>query len=468
MPFDGSGAYSPPSPPTFPAVSGNTISSTYFNATVNDLANALSTALCRDGQSTVTADISLNAHKLIEVADPTNPQDAATKFYVDAEIDTVDAAIAAITANYAKLTLTVRNAYTLAASGSIPVDTTDLFYGLASNIRLTSDAAVSTASPGDQIPSASNVSHYFGGATVNDGRNALSAHLHMTGATSATNAYRYYAAGYFVADTAYNDGGVLGTPAGTLYGLGAVSWLKPGATYWRASIGLESNVCVEATVTAPLIVSPLVSLPWPDHAVHGTLVDAGLWVSTGSTTGFLNGLQIDDNGGHFPIETTGTVMKVTGAGTPTVSQGIDLSGISITNFMLRGNGVVSTTSTSSATSVTTGAVRVGGGVGVAGNIAYGGLEITLSKTVVAPADGATVTLGATTSRTIINPVGALAALTVALPTAVADGDLRHICFTKAITTLTWTGTTSGFPGTIAANTVIRAIWDTGTSTWFLA
>jgi len=43
MPFDGSGNYVPPAPPTFPAVDGTLIRSDYFNTIINDIATALST-----------------------------------------------------------------------------------------------------------------------------------------------------------------------------------------------------------------------------------------------------------------------------------------------------------------------------------------------------------------------------------------------------------------------------------------
>ena len=83
MPFDGSGNYQVLGSPTFPAVAGNTIKSSYFNAIVNDMASAMSNVLCRDGQSTVTADISLNTHRLTNVAAPTTGTDAATRNWVD-------------------------------------------------------------------------------------------------------------------------------------------------------------------------------------------------------------------------------------------------------------------------------------------------------------------------------------------------------------------------------------------------
>jgi len=59
MPFNGSGTYSPPSPPTFPAVAGTKIRASYFNSVVNDIATALSNCVARDGQSTVTGTMNL-------------------------------------------------------------------------------------------------------------------------------------------------------------------------------------------------------------------------------------------------------------------------------------------------------------------------------------------------------------------------------------------------------------------------
>lgn len=60
MSFDGSGTYSLPAPPSFPAVSGTTISSTYFNNVMNDVKTALNLTFLRDGQAAATDDFNLN------------------------------------------------------------------------------------------------------------------------------------------------------------------------------------------------------------------------------------------------------------------------------------------------------------------------------------------------------------------------------------------------------------------------
>lgn len=53
MPFNGAGVYSPLSPPTFPAVAGELIRAADFNATITDIAAALTNCVTKDNQSTV-------------------------------------------------------------------------------------------------------------------------------------------------------------------------------------------------------------------------------------------------------------------------------------------------------------------------------------------------------------------------------------------------------------------------------
>ena len=54
MPFNGSGTASPPNPPTFPAVSGQTIEAAKFNATINDIYASLTQCIVKDGQTVIT------------------------------------------------------------------------------------------------------------------------------------------------------------------------------------------------------------------------------------------------------------------------------------------------------------------------------------------------------------------------------------------------------------------------------
>lgn len=64
MPYNGVGQFTSLGAPTFPAVSGDYILASYFNATMNDLFLGLTTALPRDGQAAMTAALPLGGFKI--------------------------------------------------------------------------------------------------------------------------------------------------------------------------------------------------------------------------------------------------------------------------------------------------------------------------------------------------------------------------------------------------------------------
>ena len=74
MSFNGSGTYSLPAGQ--PVVTGTTISSTTHNTLASDLATALSTTICKDGQSTPTANIPMGGFRLTGLANATAVDDA--------------------------------------------------------------------------------------------------------------------------------------------------------------------------------------------------------------------------------------------------------------------------------------------------------------------------------------------------------------------------------------------------------
>ena len=78
MPFNGIGSFNSLGSPTFPAVSNTYILASYFNATMNDVFSGLSNALCKDGQSTPTADIAFGGYKLRNIANGILPTDAVS------------------------------------------------------------------------------------------------------------------------------------------------------------------------------------------------------------------------------------------------------------------------------------------------------------------------------------------------------------------------------------------------------
>ena len=86
MPYDGTGVYSPPLSPTFPAVGGTIIQADHYNQTILDIAAALTNALKRDGQGTWTGDQKAGGRKLTGLGNATQPQDAVTLSQMEAAI----------------------------------------------------------------------------------------------------------------------------------------------------------------------------------------------------------------------------------------------------------------------------------------------------------------------------------------------------------------------------------------------
>lgn len=76
MSRNGSGTYSLPA--GNPVVTNTTISSTWANTTLNDIATALTNSVATDGQSTMTGNLQMGNNKITGVDDGTSAADAAT------------------------------------------------------------------------------------------------------------------------------------------------------------------------------------------------------------------------------------------------------------------------------------------------------------------------------------------------------------------------------------------------------
>lgn len=102
MARNGSGVQSSPGA-SFPAVASTLIESAKFNAVINDINNVLTTSIATDGQTTITADIPLNSHKLTGLSSGSARTDSPTLGQVqDAIVNWVAAGgtADAITATY--------------------------------------------------------------------------------------------------------------------------------------------------------------------------------------------------------------------------------------------------------------------------------------------------------------------------------------------------------------------------------
>lgn len=98
--------------------------------------------------------------------------------------------------------------------------------------------------------------------------------------------------------------------------------------------------------------------------------------------------------------------------------------------------------------------------------------ISLGNTLqyVAPVTTDSVTIAAGTTHLVIEPAGTIAALTVVLPTAPADGTLVQFCSTQIVTTLTLTpgGSDTVVTDTtaLAVDTAIKYIYRASSSKWY--
>jgi hypothetical protein len=93
MSRNGSGTYNLPA--GNPVVSGTTITTTWANTTLNDIASSLTGSVASDGQTPMTGALNMGSNKVISVTDPTNAQDAATKNYTDTAITTATSGLSA-------------------------------------------------------------------------------------------------------------------------------------------------------------------------------------------------------------------------------------------------------------------------------------------------------------------------------------------------------------------------------------
>ena len=73
MPLDGNGKHNPPSPEN-PVRAGTLIKSAEFNATIDDISDALSTAFYRDGQATMEADLNMGHNNIVQVKSVRNDE----------------------------------------------------------------------------------------------------------------------------------------------------------------------------------------------------------------------------------------------------------------------------------------------------------------------------------------------------------------------------------------------------------
>jgi hypothetical protein len=91
MSRNGSGTYTLPA--GNPVVSGTTISSTWANTTLTDIATALTGSLAADGQTVATGNLNMATNRVINLGNPTLPQDAVTFNFLEAGTYSIDGGV---------------------------------------------------------------------------------------------------------------------------------------------------------------------------------------------------------------------------------------------------------------------------------------------------------------------------------------------------------------------------------------
>jgi hypothetical protein len=118
MSRNGSGTYTLPA--GNPVVTGTTISSTWANNTLTDIATALTGSLAADGQTTATGNLKMGANRITGLADGTLSTDATTVSQVDTAIATAGATYLLKASNLSDVAnaTTARGNLTAAKSGA--------------------------------------------------------------------------------------------------------------------------------------------------------------------------------------------------------------------------------------------------------------------------------------------------------------------------------------------------------------
>ena len=320
-----------------------------------------------------TGNISVNSKNIVSLADPVQAQDAATKSYVDSVAQGLDTKASVVAATTANITL----------SGTQTIDSVVLIAGdrvLVKNQTLSQNNGIYLCAAGAwtrttdmdtwaEVPGA----YVFveGGTTLADTGWVCTSDAGGTLGTTAIVWAQFSGAGSYTAGTGLALNGTQFSIANTAVTTGS---------YGNASTIPTFTVNQQGQLTAAGSATPITA---PAANLTGTTLNSTVVTSSLTTVGTLGSLSVTGNvsGGNLA---TGGLISATGNIT-----GGNLSGTNITGTLLTaaqpninsvgnltsaniGTATISTfaniIATTAATSNTSGALRVAGGIGVIGDI----------------------------------------------------------------------------------------------------
>jgi hypothetical protein len=227
--------------------------------------------------------------------------------------------------------------------------------------------------------------HTFGGAAMKGGRQGLQVITSLDAPSAPTNSNQFYVGAMFLGQATSSDGGGVGSERGYVFATNPVVWLAPAAkNLLEASIS-EYNTQLEAGSSA-LNKYGLKIVQTSKDAVAGSRNDAAvLFSNQPSAVGWRTLIQVGEEYGATPLQTTGSILAVKSA--PTITDGIDLTGATFLGspfksyrFSVGPDGSLTVGSLAASSSTTTGALTVAGGLGVSG-MAYFGNQMRISEAV---------------------------------------------------------------------------------------
>lgn len=146
MPLDGNGGYNPPSPEN-PVRAGTLIKSEDFNTTIDDIADALSTAMYRDGQGAIESDLDMGHHSLLRVKAVRNDEPMT--------VSTIDTFTLNVGSNYKQ---TIEGNFTGTIGGNISINTTGISVKAPDGTLLESDLTTESITLQDGVKVAEHTS----------------------------------------------------------------------------------------------------------------------------------------------------------------------------------------------------------------------------------------------------------------------------------------------------------------------